>query len=169
MILRWRVVPLRVPWMRSRRSGVNARTAFAVLSLASFLPAVLAHGELSTGSLGRYRPYSVRDVGDRVFFTCIPEPGKLHEFNIYESREGTDSPRPLLTPAEAARYRLHDTFIVRPGARVSCPRGVSQGRPGCGPALLVRSLRGRYVFSVLSGGLRFAPTPGYSLACLRHA
>lgn len=143
MILRWRVVPLRVPWMRSRRSGVNARTAFAVLSLASFLPAAVAHGEVSTGSLGRYRPYSVRDVGDRVFFTCIPEPGKPHEFNIYELREGTDSPRPLLTPAEAARYRLHDTLIVRPGARASCPRGASLGPPGRRPAFFVRPLRGR--------------------------
>ena len=115
MILRWRVVPLRVPWMKSRRSGVNARTAFAVLSLVSLLPAALAHGEVSTGSLGRYRPYSVRDVGDRVFFTSIPEPGKPHEFNIYELRKGTDSPRPLLTPEQARQFRPSNTLIPRPG------------------------------------------------------
>ena len=95
---------------------MEAKFALVVCLLLSLLSTGNSHGEVSTGSLGRYRPYSVRDVGDRVFFTSIPEPGKPHEFNIFELREGTDSPRPLLTPAEAARYRLHDTFIVRPGA-----------------------------------------------------
>lgn len=91
------------------------RETFVGFALFSLLLAQVACGEVDVQRLAQYRPYSVQQAGDRAFFTSVPAPGKLHEFNIYELREGTDTPRALLAPEEAKKFRLLDRFTVCPG------------------------------------------------------
>ena len=75
------------------------------------------------------------------------------------------------TGGEWASARIRGTVVVR--ARGDARRVRRRtARDGSGPtasAVCATPRQGSDRFAALSGGLRCAPTPGYSLACLRHA
>ena len=75
------------------------------------------------------------------------------------------------TGGECASARIQGTADVRPRGHVHrVRRRVARERSGpAASAICATPRQGSDRFVALTGGLRFAPTPGYSLACLRHA
>ena len=75
------------------------------------------------------------------------------------------------TGGEYACVRIQKTDFLRPHglARGVRRRVAREGSGAAASAICATPCQGSVRHSTLSGGLRFAPTPGYSLACLRHA
>lgn len=65
--------------------------------------------------LEKYDPGSFLTVGERMFFTSRVQPGVPTVPNVYELKEGTSTPRALLTSHQAKQFRPSNRVISRPG------------------------------------------------------